>query len=309
MRYFTIVLFLLVQVSCISQNANLKNLDTQSFFDEALLLQHIETLSSDAFQGRRTGTKGAIKAKAYIINQFKTLQVEPLANDFEQTFSFTSRGKSYEGVNVLGLIKGTDFPESYVVLSAHYDHEGIKNNLIYNGADDNASGISALFSFAEYFKKNPPKHSVILAAFDAEELGLKGSEYYVANSIIPLKKIMINLNMDMISRSDKNELFAVGTNYSKILQEIFLNTEYSTKIKLLPGHDDPKNWKADWTHSSDHASFYKEGIPFLYFGVDDHIDYHKPTDDYKNIQTEFYIEAVKSIISVFERMDDLQIKS
>jgi len=300
---------LLVQVSCMSQAEIQKKTTSQTTqFDEAMLLQNIKTLSSDSFEGRRTGTKGAIRAKKYIISQFKTLNIVPLANDFEQPFSFTSKGKNYQGVNVLGLIKGTDYPENYIVISAHYDHEGIKYGKIYNGTDDNASGISALFSFAEYFKNNPPKHSVILAAFDAEELGLKGSKYYVDNPIIPLKNIMINFNFDMISRSDKNQLFAVGTSYSEILKDVILNTKYSTKIELLTGHDNRLNWKSDWTNSSDHASFHKKDIPFLYFGVDDHEDYHKPTDDYENIQPEFFIEAVKITISVFEKIDDLQIK-
>ena len=285
-----------------------KTISQTSQFDEALLLQHIKTLSSDSFEGRRTGTKGALKARKYIIDQFNPFYVEPLGKNFEQPFSFTDKRKSYEAVNILGLIKGTEFPDSYIVISAHYDHEGIKYGKIYNGSDDNASGIGALLSFAEYFKSNPPKHSIILAAFDGEELGLKGSKYYVDNPIIPIKNIMVNLNFDMISRSDKNQLFAVGTSYSEILKDVILNTKYSTKIELLTGHDNRLEWKSDWTNSSDHASFHKKGIPFLYFGVEDHEDYHKPTDDYENIQPEFYIKSVKTIISVFEKVDDLQIK-
>jgi Zn-dependent M28 family amino/carboxypeptidase len=162
-----------------------------------------------------------------------------------------------------------------------------------------------LFSFGEYFKNNPPKHSVILAAFDGEELGLEGSKYFVNHSGVPLKQIMVNLNMDMISRSDKNELFAVGTVFNKTLEDVISSQEYSTTIKLLKGHDQGK-WKDNWTYASDHASFHKKGIPFLYFGVEDHIDYHQPTDDYENIQPDFYIEAVKVIMSVFEKIDLLQ---
>ena len=279
---------------------------TKPLFDESSLLQHIKTLSSDAFEGRRTGTEGAIKAEKYIINQFTLSYVLPLGKNYEQPFSLKNERKNYKGVNILGVIKGVLHPEKYIVISAHYDHEGIKNGIIYNGADDDASGISALFSFAEYFKKNPPKHSVILAAFDGEELGLQGSKYFVNNSIIPVKQIMANVNMDMISRSDKNELFAVGTVYNNTLKEIIVTHKYSEKINLLTGHDEG-NWKDNWTYSSDHASFHKKGIPFLYFGVEDHEDYHQPTDDYENIQPDFYIEAVKVIIAVFEKLDALQL--
>ncbi|MGK0254961.1 MAG: Zn-dependent M28 family amino/carboxypeptidase [Mariniflexile sp.] len=300
----SICLFLVLHVN--GQTQVLSDSTKTTLFNESMLLQHIKTLSSDAFEGRRTGTKGATKAEKYIINQFNLFSILPLGNNYEQHFSFTTEGKYYEGKNVLGLIKGTLHPETYIVISAHYDHEGIKNGVIYNGADDDASGISALFSYAEYLKKNPPKHSVILAAFDAEELGLQGSKYFVNHSIIPLKKIMVNLNMDMISRSDKNELFAVGTVFNKNLENVVINYEYSKKIKFLKGHDQG-NFKDNWTYASDHASFHKKGIPFLYFGVEDHEDYHQPTDDYENIQPDFYIETVKVIMAVFEKIDMLQL--
>ena len=301
----------IVYIFIISLLFNLKSeaqplLDTKPLFNETLLLQHIKTLSSDAFEGRRTGTKGAIKAKQYIINQFYTLGVAPLGKDYEQSFSFLKDGKTYKGINVLGFVKGSDFPNEYIVISAHYDHVGIKKGRIFNGADDDASGISALFSFAEYFKTHPPRHSVVLAAFDGEELGLKGSKYFVENPIIQQKNMMMNLNMDMISRSDENELFVVGTRYNKALEYVILKSNQSVNVKLLIGHDG-KGKGQDWTYSSDHASFYKKDIPFLYFGVEDHKDYHTPTDDYENIQPEFYKEAVHVIISVFNKVDALRL--
>jgi Zn-dependent M28 family amino/carboxypeptidase len=300
------ILIFLSGMSCIGQTTYVKPLNKERAFSEDSLLQHIKTLSSDAFEGRRTGTKGGIKAKQYIINQFEKLNVKPLGTSFKQNFSFTTRGKTYNAVNVLGLIKGTQFPDTYIVISAHYDHEGILKGEIYNGADDDASGVSALFSFAEYLKNNPPKHSVILAAFDGEELGLKGSQYYVKHSIIPFKSIMMNINMDMISRSDKNALFVVGTRFNETLKRLILNLNTSKKINLLTGHDGDDG-KENWTYSSDHGSFHKKGTPFLYFGVADHKDYHTPTDDYENIQPEFYKEAVRIIISVFNKVDAVQL--
>ncbi len=277
-----------------------------SKFDKKALLKHVKSLSSDAFEGRRTGTEGATKTRKYIVNQFHTLKVEPLGKSFEQSFSFTEKRKAFDAVNILGLIKGKEFSKKYIVISAHYDHEGVKYGEIYNGADDNASGLSALFAFAEYFRKNPPKHSVILAAFDGEELGLQGSKYFINNTIISSKNIVANLNMDMISRSAKNELFAVGTKHNKRLEYIIKHFECSNKIKLRIGHDGYDGLD-NWTYSSDHANFYKKGIPFLYFGVEDHKDYHEPTDDYENIHPEFYIEAVKTIISVFQEIDVSQL--
>lgn len=272
-----------------------------TLFDEIELLKHVKSLSSQAFEGRRTGTKGAVKARKYIINQFHALQVKPLGKSFEEPFFFVKK-KNYEGVNVLGLVEGTKFPKKYIVISAHYDHEGIKNGKIYHGADDNASGLSALFAFAEYFKKNPPQHSVILAAFDSEELGLQGSKYFVKNTKIPLEDILINLNMDMISRSDKNELYVAGTSENKKLKYLMSNFNYSCNIKLLTGHDGYDGLD-NWTYASDHANFHKQGVPFLYFGVEDHKDYHEPSDTFENIHPEFYVEAVKTIIEVFKKVD------
>lgn len=273
-----------------------------STFDEKTLLKHVKSLSSDAFEGRRTGTNGAAKTRKYIINQFHTLKVKPLGKSFKQPFSFINKRKLFNAVNIMGFIKGSEFSKKYIVISAHYDHEGIKHGKIYNGADDNASGVSALFAFAEYFKKHPPKHSVILAAFDGEELGLQGSKYYVNNSIINSKDILINLNMDMISRSHKKELYVVGTSENNQLKKLITDSNHSCKIKLVRGHDGYDGLD-NWTYSSDHANFHKKGIPFLYFGVEDHKDYHEPTDDYENIHPEFYAEAVNTIISVFKKID------
>jgi len=314
MKYMNICLGVLLLLTCTFSNAQTKSqqsTDDQLFFNGDQLLHHIKTLSSDAFEGRQTGTKGGLKARAYIIEQFKDLEVKPLGASFEQEFSFERRGKSYHAGNVLGLIKGTENPDSYIVISAHYDHLGIRvkegqSDSIYNGADDDASGTSALFSFAEYFKNNPPKHSVILAAFDSEELGLRGSKYFVDNSIVPLESIMVNLNMDMISRNTKEELYAVGTRYNETLKLLISNFKPTGKIKLLTGHDG-EDGKQNWTGSSDHGSFHNKEIPFLYFGVEDHNDYHKATDHYENIHPEFYKAAVNLIISVFNEVDAIQL--
>ncbi|MDB9961322.1 M28 family peptidase [Oceanihabitans sp.] len=278
----------------------------QTWFNSDSLLHHVAVLSSDVYEGRRTGTDGAAQAKAYIINQFKNLNIEPLNENYNQDFSFDKRGQTYQASNVLGWIKGSKSPENYIVLSAHYDHEGIKNDKIYNGADDDASGISALFAFAEYFKENPPKHSVVFAAVDAEELGLVGSKYFVENSIVPIQDIKLNLNMDMISRSDKSELFVIGSRYYKALEPAIKSFKSSENMTLLIGHDG-SDGKQNWTNSSDHASFHKANIPFLYFGVEDHKDYHQPTDDFENIHPNFYQNAVVAIITVFNALDNMEL--
>lgn len=280
--------------------------ETNYEFNDSELIKNIKTLSEDRFEGRRTDTEGGKMARAYVINAFKERDVKPLGASFEQPFSFNRRDKDYNAVNILGWIEGTTHKNEYVVISAHYDHVGINDGKIFNGADDDASGTSALFAFAEYFKTNPPKHSVILAAFDAEELGLKGAYHFVDNSIVPKDQLVLNLNMDMVSRSEKNELFAVGTRYYPQLKPVIENYKKSGKVKVLIGHEGLDDMQ-DWTNSSDHAAFHKAEIPFVYFGVPDHEDYHKPTDDFENIDQIFYKDAVQTIINTFKAFDNLEL--
>ena len=269
-------------------------------FDEVKLLQRLEILSSDKFEGRKTGEKGNDSARAYIITQFKSLNAFGLEGVYEYPFSFENRGTKFNATNILVEIKGTEYPDKYIVISAHHDHLGISGNKIYNGADDDASGVSALISFAEYFTKNSPKHSVILAAFDAEELGLRGAKHFVAT--FDNSKILVNLNMDMISRSAKDELYVVGTRYNKKLKTLIDIFKNPTTSKLLQGHDGTDG-KQDWSMSSDHGPFHKVNIPFLYFGNEDHTAYHKPTDDFADITPQFYMNSVNVILSIFEAID------
>ena len=313
MKSLYLIIFILF-LSCKNQNISKQNSDTNNTvasssdikiinykFSANTILEDVKTLSSDAYEGRRTGTKGANLAKTYIINKFKQLGVEPLVSDYTQSFTFET-DKKYNGTNVLGIVKGISNINKYIVLSAHYDHEGIKNGQIYNGADDDASGIGALFAFAEYLAKNPPQHNVILTAFDAEELGLKGAYHFVNDSVIKQKNIVLNLNMDMISRSEDKQLFAVGTRYFDQLKPTIQNFKDIGQVDLLIGHEGLTE-DEDWTYSSDHAAFYKANIPFIYFGVADHKDYHQPTDDFENIEQQFYLDAIQTIITVFEQLD------
>jgi Zn-dependent M28 family amino/carboxypeptidase len=296
-------------LSCNGQNASTDNSRTdllqQDKFDADSLLSYVRTLSSNDFEGRRTGSAGAEKTKSYIISKLKSFKILPYNGNFEQPFSFKAREKEYDAVNVIGYIEGYEHPEKYIIISAHYDHEGIKNGNLYNGADDNASGIGALLAFAEYFQKNRPDHSVIIAAFDAEELGLRGAYHFVETALKNDLNIVFNLNMDMISRSDKNEIYAVGLNHYKFLKPIVESVKLPDEMSILSGHDG-FDGKQNWTNNSDHAPFHKAEIPFIYFGVEDHPDYHKPTDDFDKIPQDFYIKSVFSIISVFDKLDSYQ---
>ena len=279
---------------------------TADLFDADALLERVRYLSLDSLEGRQTGTKGNLIAREYVINQFKKYDIAPLLEDYTQPFSFEGRRdkKTYEGANVLGVIKGTEHAEKYIVISAHYDHVGVRDGKVYNGADDDASGTSAIIAMAEYFKNNPPKHSVVIAAFDAEEMGLQGASHFVKANTLPKEQIVMNVNLDMVGRNDNNELYVVGTNLYTQLQPAIEGLELPENFKLLTGHDG-LDGKQSWVFSSDHGPFHREKIPFLYFGVEDHKDYHKPTDDFENIQPEFYAKAVTDVIAVFKKLDEM----
>ncbi len=286
-------------VSSCGQNQERKS--EKVLFNEDQLLEHVKTLSFDTYQGRATGSTGARLARHYIIENFEKLGVQPFRN-YKQTFEVKRKEDTITGTNILALVNGVMHKDKYIVISAHYDHLGIgKNGQIYNGADDNASGVAALFAFAEYLKNNPPKHSVILAAFDAEEIGLQGSKHFVKT--LEEENVLININMDMISRSPKSELYVVGGRYHKPLEKIIADFENPTSIKLLVGHDGT-DAKDNWTMSSDHAPFHNKGIPFLYFGNEDHSDYHTTSDDFENITPQFYKNAVEIILSILLEIDE-----
>jgi hypothetical protein len=276
----------------------------QSRIDAEPMFAAVEYLASDALQGRRAGTPGNAAARRYIVDAFREIGLEPPAGGFEQVFPLRGAASGATGVNVVGMVRGSNEPERYLVVTAHYDHLGVQNGQIFNGADDNASGTGALLALARYFKQNPPAHSIVFAAMDAEEQGLQGARAFVANPPVPRAGIVMNVNMDMVGRSSRNELYAAGTYHYRFLEPYVTRAASSAPLRLLTGHDRPGLPPGDdWTQSSDHGPFHSAGIPFLYFGVEDHPDYHRPTDTADRIDRNFYHRAVETILDVILQLD------
>lgn len=274
-------------------------LRAQSKFDAHQLLSDIKTLSSQAYQGRRTGTAGSKKAQEYITQRFLDFKLMPFNGFFEQNFSFQAKnGTAYNATNLIGYLEGKTNKDLYIIITAHYDHLGINNNQIYFGADDNASGIAAMFALAEYFQRNPPDHSIVFAALDAEELGLKGAYHLVDNLPVKKEQVVLNINLDMISRNENGEMYACGTYHYPFLKNYIAQNNKVYEVKLKYGHDEPevKSGQQDWSYASDHGAFHASGIPFIYFGVEDHEDYHKPTDTFERINQVFFVKATDMII-------------
>jgi aminopeptidase-like protein len=315
-KYYYLLACLILLISCHSLPSQ-KNIE----LDEKMLLQHIKVISHDSMQGRFFGTPGNYKARKFISKQFDSLGIPPaFASGNIQKFPYTFKGEfrqeiypvkdsganfskvtdtTVTGGNVVAIIKGEI--EKSIVITGHLDHLGIKDGKIFNGADDDASGAAALLTIANYFKTRSPKHTLVFAAVDAEEIGSLGAEYLLDNFPLDIEDIVLNINMDMIAHNDSMQLYASGLYHYPELKQPLENLR-SSKIKLLYGHDDPDK-EEDWTFSSDHRIFHQRGIPFIYFGVVDHKDYHEATDTFENINKQFYIEAVKLIIETIENYD------
>jgi hypothetical protein len=178
--------------------------------------------------------------------------------------------------NVAGLWEGSD-PElknELVIIGGHYDHVGVSNGEIYNGADDNASGTTGVLEVAEAFAQSPerPRRSILFMAFAGEEKGLFGSRYYTANPLFPLEGTVTMLNMDMISRNDTNQIAIVASKSSTDLNAI--NEACNKKVGLTLLYDSDRFFT-----NSDHYPFYRKKIPVLFYFSKPTPDLHKPTDD------------------------------
>ncbi|MCA1818234.1 MAG: M20/M25/M40 family metallo-hydrolase [Acidobacteria bacterium] len=271
--------------------------------DAARLLGDLEALSADEMQGRRTGTEGGAKARAYIVEAFRRRGVQAFGGGYLEPFAFEHRGQTYQANNVVGFVAGKSKGGRCLVVSAHYDHLGVVNGETYNGADDNASGVAALLALAEYFAQRRPAHTIVFAAFDAEELGLRGSQQFVAAPPVALSEIAADVNLDMVSHNDRNELYAAGAHASPFLKPYLDRVAARASVRLIEGHDDPKLGHDDWTMQSDQGAFYKAGVPFVYFGVEDHKDYHKPSDKFASINQAFFVRATETVLSTVRLLD------
>jgi Zn-dependent M28 family amino/carboxypeptidase len=277
----------------------------QSSLDSLQLIKDIRTLSSDKFEGRRAGSKGSRMAQFYLTDRFKQIGIQPYHNTFEYPFYFQDGEKQTMGTNLFGYIKGKS--DSVIVVSAHYDHLGIRKgqagkDSIFNGADDNASGVGALLSIAAYFKKHTPEHTLLFVSFDGEEEGLQGAKAFLKQPPVPASLMVLNINMDMISRNDKNELYVCGLSQFPQLKN-YVDLTTTGKVKLLSGHDRKEDGAQNWINQSDHYEFYKLKIPALYFGVEDHPDYHQLSDEFEHIQPSFYYEAARRVLKVLLAAD------
>jgi len=294
-------IYLLLPLALLFSCKSVRNSNQQAQH-RAQLLSDVKELSSDTYQGRKTGTAGAELTRKYINKRFNALNLQafPSLPGYEQSFDFKdSQGKTLQGKNMVAYIPGKS--DKAIVISAHYDHLGVINGEIYNGADDNASGVAALFKIAAHYSEAKPNHTLIFVAFDAGEQDWKGSAAFVAQPPVALDKIRLNINLDMISHSDRGEIYASGTYKHPELKDYLVQS--NPALRILFGHDNPKQKVDDWTYQSDQGAFNAVNIPWIYFGVEDHKDYHKASDKYENINPDFFISTANAILEIVDNID------
>jgi len=278
----------------------------------AELKTHLYKYASAEFGGRETGTEGQRKAAQYIKEYYESEGiVSPIADaSYYQAipssyFSNTIKGSE----NVLAYIKGREKPNEVIVISAHLDHEGIKDGEIYYGADDDGSGTVAIMEIAQAFKiaaENGvgPKRSILFLHVTAEELGLEGSRYYTENPIFPLENTICNLNIDMIGRIDKihqeddDYIYLIGSDrLSTELHYISEKVNSSfTDIKLDYTFND-ENDRNRFYYRSDHYNFAKHKIPVIFYFNGVHDDYHQPSDTPDKIEYDLLQKRARLIFA------------
>lgn len=267
------------------------------------LKKHLYIIAADSMEGRETGSAGQKKAGKYLISQYQQNQVSfpKGASDFYQAVpaSFLNKKRNNnlpDSENIWAFIEGSEKPEEVIVISAHYDHVGIENGEVYNGADDDGSGTSALLEIAQAFQMakkagHGPKRSILFLHVTGEEHGLLGSRYYSENPLFPLANTVADVNIDMIGRRDalhadtNNYVYIIGANrLSSELDHISatMNQKY-VGLDLDYRFNDPKDPNRFYERS-DHYNFAKFGIPSVFFFNGVHADYHKKSDEPNKIE-------------------------
>lgn len=273
-------------------------LDGQSTADAVTLLNDVRFLSDDRLGGRLIGSAGADSAAAYLARRFKEAGLRPAPGGWFQPFTVAPDAPAAAsngiggavGRNVIGVLAGRD-PElrnEIVVVGAHYDHLGPGHfgaldpdsaGRVHNGADDNASGASALIHVAHRLAVAQPARTVVFLAFSGEEEGLLGSDHYVKHPVFPLGRTYAMVNMDMVGRLRDNRLLVYGAATAQEFPALL------DSLNATAGGFDLKASGDGWGRS-DQSSFYAAGRPVLHLFTDLHEDYHRTTDDWDKINAD-----------------------
>tara|TARA_B100000767_G_C19774781_1_gene541936 strand:+ start:3697 stop:4653 length:957 start_codon:yes stop_codon:yes gene_type:complete len=283
-----------ITLLCIHWNNAQSNV---SFIKTESVKKHLYILASDEMEGRKAGSLGIEKAAKYIASEFQKIGLIPFKNltSFRQNF----KANDIEMFNIIGFLEGRSKKDEYVVISAHYDHLGKKSkgegDLIYNGADDDASGTTAVLALAQYFKKlGTNERSLVFIAFTGEEMGLLGSRHFGKD--IDASKFIAGINIEMIGKTStygSKTAWLSGFDRSDLGTIIQKNLE-ETEYHLYP--DPYKTLKLFFR--SDNASLAELGIPSHTFStspIDIDVHYHQVTDQPETLDMEVVTETIRAI--------------
>lgn len=304
--YTLILIFPLIGISQMTKSVT----DYASSITSQELQELLYVYASDYFEGRETGTPGQKKAIDFLTHFYSTHSIQPAKGsiNYLQPMALNIKGNIVETENVVAIIKGSEFPDEYIVISSHLDHVGIQGGEIHNGADDDGSGTVALLEIAEAFQTavaegQGPKRSIVFLHVTGEEKGLLGSKYYTDNPLYPLSQTMVNLNIDMVGRLDpKREdkdpryVYLIGSDKLSLdLHEISetVNQKYM-QYKLDYTYNDDQDPNRFY-YRSDHYNFAKNNIPVIFYFNGTHDDYHRPSDTPEKINYPILAERTQLI--------------
>jgi Zn-dependent M28 family amino/carboxypeptidase len=306
-----LAIFTTVSFAQVSPTKYIKSISKES------LKTNLYIIASDEMEGRDTGSKGQKKAGEYLISQYVKAGITfpEGATDYYQKIpaaSLNSRRNENlpDSENIWAFIKGSEKPEEVLVISAHYDHIGVKNGEINHGADDDGSGTVAVLEIAKAFQKakdegHGPKRSLLFLHVTGEEHGLLGSKYYSENPLFPIANTITDVNIDMIGRRDEihkdsnDYVYIIGSDY--LSSDLYTICEEANKNYIKTNLDYTFNDRNDpnrFYYRSDHYNFAKKGIPavFLFNGV--HADYHKPSDTADKIEFDALAKRAQLAIAI-----------
>ena len=273
---------------------------------------HLEEISSDKYNGRMTGEVGHNQVCDYIRNYYISRSIkapESHPNYYQIVPKEYLPDDLNDSQNIIAYIEGSEFPDEYLYISAHSDHEGVIDGEIYNGADDNGSGTAAVLEMAEAFSKAVkdgyrPKRSIVFLHVTAEEVGLHGSRYYTDNPVFPLKNAVATLNIDMIGRVDKrhkdkeNYVYVIGSDRVSTELHFIAQKANTTFTNLeLDYKFNEENDVNRYYYRSDHYNFALKGVPIIFFFNGEHEDYTKPSDTADKINYPLLAKRTKLIFA------------
>ncbi len=274
-------------------------------FTEAEFEEHLNVLASDEMAGRGNQTPGGRLAADYLVAEMEALGLEPIGTDgYEQEFP--------QGVNLLGRIEGSDptLAGEYVLLGAHYDHLGTAgqpgsqcsrqgSDTICNGAADNAAGVSAVLLLARAFQDAniPPRRSVVVAFWDAEEDGLLGSTYYAEeDATVPLSDIVAVLNLDIVGTElveGAEFAFALGVDYSTALRQVVHEANNTLGTRVFPAS---LTFDGGGGGRSDHKPFLDRDVPVIFYGSGSSPEYHTPADELEVVHSDLALMLMRQVV-------------